>query len=519
MGPPGDFTDFVLIKGMGFVRYGVVLTGDQREGADLAKEALSCLEGPKSGNADSFIGTTMTRLYVSSRRRRRPPSIPASDITAHGGDPEVWRQLKELPALPRAVIILRSYGGLSNEEIAKVLDLPLSTVRDQTVPFRQDDLLRTLDAAAATAQPADLLSDLARLRRRRGRRRLRSAAVAGLALVTIAGVAVLVRPTIAAPAAPLSATARPEPSTVGLARAAQEVWPHAVSMLPARSADGLVYQPAVAIDDRRVVLLAQRRLGYDDVRLDVYDAGTGRLTRFAKLPGDDETRRFATDGRFVVWSALSLREDDTLETRFWRVPVKGGRPRLVTKAAQGDALAPSQTHFQLGGGYLLWNTDKAIYRLPLSGRGRREKVREGLRLLEWPWAADLSGRTLTDLETGRSREIVTRERGLARCSPDWCVERNAISGLMTARRTDGSGSVELPGSTTEGPILNRFVVLRLRAGLKVIKDLRAGTLATFDPAEPALATVLGDRTAQGTLLAWSDSAGRDLWVLNLKAVR
>ncbi|GAA3314791.1 hypothetical protein [Nonomuraea dietziae] len=81
------------------------------------------------------------------------------------------------------------------------------------------------------------------------------------------------------------------------------------------------------------------------------------------------------------------------------------------------------------------------------------------------------------------------------------MERNAISGLMTARRTDGSGSVELPGSTTEGPILNRFVVLRLRAGLKVIKDLRAGTLATFDPAEPALTTSLGDRTAQGTLLA------------------
>ncbi|MEV2268897.1 sigma factor-like helix-turn-helix DNA-binding protein [Nonomuraea africana] len=519
MGPPGDFTDFVLIKGMGFVRYGVVLTGDQREGAELAKEALSCLDGPKTGNPDTFIGTTMTRLYVRARRRGRPPSISASDISEQGGDPEVWRRLAELPALPRAVIILRSYGRLSNEEIAKVLDLPLARVRDQTVPFRQDDLVRTLDAAAATARPADLLSGLARLRRRRGRRRLRAAAVAGLALVTVSGVVALVRPTIAAPADPRAATARPEPSAVGLARAAQEVWPRAVSRLPARSADGLVYQPAVAIDDHRVVLLAQRRLGYDDVRLDVYDAGTGRLARFAKLPDHDEVRGFATDGRFVVWSALSLRDDDTLETRFWRVPVKGGKPRLVAKAAQGDRSAPSATHFQLGGGHLLWNADGVIYRLPLSGKGRREKVREGLRLLEWPWAADPTMRTLTDLESGRSREFVTGAEGLERCSPDWCVERNPISGVMTARRTDGSGSVELPGTTTEGPMLNRFVVLRLRAGLKVIKDLRAGTLATFDPAEPALATSLGDRTDLGTLLAWSDSEGRDLWLLNLKAVR
>lgn len=519
MGPPGDFTDFVLIKGMGFVRYGLVLTGDQREGVSLAQEALAGLNVTKTGNPDTYIGTTMARLFVTGRRRRHGQGVPESDIAGHGGDPDIWRQLAELPALPRAVIVLRAYGGLSNEEIAQVLDLPPSRVRDQAVAFRQDDLVRTLDAAAATAQPADLLSGLSRLRRRRTRRRLRSAAAAGLALATVTGLVVLVRPTVAAPADHVVAAARPAPSRVGLARAAQEVWPRAVSRLPARSADGLVYQPAIAIDDRRVVLLAQERLGYDDVRLDVYDAVTGRIGRFAKLPTGDEVRWFATDGRFVVWSALGLRADDTLETQFWRVPVKGGKPRLVTTAAEGDKAAPPEVLFQVGGGHLVWNTDKAIYRQPLSGRGGREKVRDGLRLLEWPWAADVAKGTLTDLETGRSREFVTRGQGVAQCSPDWCVERNAISRMMLAYRTDGSGTVELPGSTSGGPVLNRFVVLRLRAGLQVIKDLRTGTLATFDPADPSMAVSLGDKNDPGTMLAWSDSEGHDLWILNLKAVR
>ncbi|MFE3450533.1 sigma factor-like helix-turn-helix DNA-binding protein [Nonomuraea sp. NPDC059194] len=519
MGPPGDFTDFVLIKGMRFVRYGLVLTGDQREGVRLAQEALARLDVRKTDSPDTFIGTAMARLFVTGRRRRHGPGVPGADIARHGGDPDIWRQLAELPALPRAVIVLRSYGGLSNEEIARVLDLPPARVRDQAAAFRQDDLVRTLDAAAATAEPADLLSGLSRLRRRRTSRRLRSAAAAGLALATVTGLIVLVRPTVAAPADHVSATARPAPSRVGLARAAQEVWPRAVSRLPARSADGLVYQPAIAIDDRRVVLLAQRRLGHDDVRLDVYDAVTGRIGRFARLPPDDEVRWFATDGRFVVWSALGLRADDTMEKRFWRVPVKGGKPRLVTRAATGDRTAPPEIHFQLGGGNLLWDTGKAIYRQPLSGKGSRAKVRDGLRLLEWPWAADLAKGIRHDLESGRSREFVTSGRGVERCSPDWCVERHAISRMTVARRTDGSGTVELPGSTTDGPVLNRFVVLRVRAGLQVIKDLRTGTLATFDPPDPSMAVGLGDRNDPGTMLAWSDSEGRDLWILNLKAVR
>ncbi|MGW5684404.1 sigma factor-like helix-turn-helix DNA-binding protein [Nonomuraea sp. NPDC003754] len=519
MGPPDGFTDFVLIKGMGFVRYGLVLTGDQREGVLLAQEALAGLRMARSGHPDTFVGTAMARLFVAQRRRRAGQGVPEAEIAGHGGDPDVWRQLAELPPLARAVIVLRSYAGLSNEDIARVLDLPAARVRDQSVAVRQDDLVRTLEAAAATARPADLLSGLSRLRRRRTGRRLRSAAAAGLALATVTGLVVLVRPTVAAPADHVSAAARPVPARVGLARAAQEVWPRAVSRLPARSADGLVYQPAIAIDDRRVVLLAQNRLGHGDVRLDVYDAATGRIGRFAKLLAGDEVRWFATDGRLVVWSSLGLRADETLETRFWRVPVKGGRPRLVTKAAQGDRSAPPEARFQVGDGHLFWNTGQAVYRRPLSGRGGREKAGEGLWLLAWPWAADLAKGTLTDLESGRSRAFVTGGQGVARCSPDWCVERHPISGMTLARRTDGSGTVELPGTTASGPVLNRFVVLRLRAGLQVIKDLRAGTLATFDPADPSMAVRLGDKNDPGTLLAWSDTDGLDLWILNLKAVR
>ncbi|MEV0234713.1 SigE family RNA polymerase sigma factor [Nonomuraea sp. NPDC050786] len=135
-----DFDEFVRARGDALLRYGYVLSGDSEDAADLVQEALARLGDAWSrvrnkDDPEGYVRTTMVRLHIKSWRRRRRENLVA-DVPEHGepdryGDADLWSELQELPRKQRAVLVLRYYEDLSDQEIADVLGISRGTVRSQ----------------------------------------------------------------------------------------------------------------------------------------------------------------------------------------------------------------------------------------------------------------------------------------------------------------------------------------------------------------------------------------------------
>jgi RNA polymerase sigma-70 factor (sigma-E family) len=152
---PLDFETYVRTRSNALMRYGFVLTGNAHDAADLVQDALVRLRGSwhriqRRGALDAYVRTTMTRLYVRLWRRRQrewstsaPPDRPHTDaaIEAADGDDGLREALSALPRRQRAVLVLRYYEQLTDEEIADVLGISRGTVRSQAA--RGLDKLRT----------------------------------------------------------------------------------------------------------------------------------------------------------------------------------------------------------------------------------------------------------------------------------------------------------------------------------------------------------------------------------------
>ncbi|GAA1611248.1 SigE family RNA polymerase sigma factor [Nonomuraea maheshkhaliensis] len=142
---PGSMAEFVQIRGPALLRYGLVLTGNPHDAADLAQEALLKLSGSwsrvrKKQDPEGFVRITMARLHISAWRRikrerlvgRVPEEgIADADIARFDGEPGLWRLVTRLPPRQRAVVVLRYYCDLSDEEIADALGVSRGTVRSQ----------------------------------------------------------------------------------------------------------------------------------------------------------------------------------------------------------------------------------------------------------------------------------------------------------------------------------------------------------------------------------------------------
>ncbi|SDM76683.1 SigE family RNA polymerase sigma factor [Nonomuraea jiangxiensis] len=150
-----SFTEFVQIRGPALLRYGLVLTGNPYDAADLAQEALLRLSNSwsrvrKKHDPEGFVRITMARLHISVWRRRRREHLVAqapdkgvadADIARFDGEPGLWHLVTGLPPRQRAVIVLRYYCDLSDEEIAQALGVSKGTVRSQAA--RALDKLQT----------------------------------------------------------------------------------------------------------------------------------------------------------------------------------------------------------------------------------------------------------------------------------------------------------------------------------------------------------------------------------------
>ncbi|GAA3799571.1 SigE family RNA polymerase sigma factor [Sphaerisporangium flaviroseum] len=135
-----EFEDFVRARGPALLRYGLVLTGNADDAADLVQEALLKLSSSwrrvrNKDDPEGYVRTIMARQHVSWWRRRRreqlTDEVPALVREDEHDLKDVWQRLRALPPRQRAVLVLRYYEELADDEIAAILGISQATVRSQ----------------------------------------------------------------------------------------------------------------------------------------------------------------------------------------------------------------------------------------------------------------------------------------------------------------------------------------------------------------------------------------------------
>lgn len=127
------------------LRLAYLLTGDRELAEDLVQEAFIKVAGRLTGlrNADSFrwyLRRTVVNLANSHLRHRRVERayarglIDSAAVTGVSGPDMATRQavreaIARLPARQRAVVVLRYYEDLTDQQIASVLGWPLGSVK------------------------------------------------------------------------------------------------------------------------------------------------------------------------------------------------------------------------------------------------------------------------------------------------------------------------------------------------------------------------------------------------------
>lgn len=135
-----EFEDFVRARGSALLRYGYVLTGNADDAADLVQEALLKLGDSwqrvrNKDDPEGYVRTTMARQHISWWRRRRREhvtgEVPEGAYEDKHSFGDLWKDLRTLPKKQRAVLVLRYYEDLSDQEIAEILGISRGTVRSQ----------------------------------------------------------------------------------------------------------------------------------------------------------------------------------------------------------------------------------------------------------------------------------------------------------------------------------------------------------------------------------------------------
>lgn len=127
------------------------LTGNDDDAQDLVQEVLlrvrRGLPSYRPGSMEGWLSRIATNAFLDEVRRRKrrpvepfpgepdrvaPAAMSADDALAHTALPEdVQRALAALPADYRAAVVLCDVVGLSYDEIAETLDVPIGTVRSR----------------------------------------------------------------------------------------------------------------------------------------------------------------------------------------------------------------------------------------------------------------------------------------------------------------------------------------------------------------------------------------------------
>lgn len=163
---PVTFDEWAAERAPALLRFAVVLTGDRGLAEDVVQEVLIRVyerwkQVVRLDRPEAYTRRMIVNEYLSWRRRWSR-FLPSDTATAGGGvdhatadhadqhaDREALGQaLARLPRRQQVVLVLRYYGGLSDNEIADVLDCSSGTVRGYAsralATLRVDDRTREL---------------------------------------------------------------------------------------------------------------------------------------------------------------------------------------------------------------------------------------------------------------------------------------------------------------------------------------------------------------------------------------
>lgn len=159
---PSDFDAFVLARGRALLAFAHLVTGDRHQAEDIVQEVLARthLRWPRICRMEApeaYVRKAITREYLSWRRRRAstetvlaelPERAAHDDLADAAADrDQMWQLLAGLPATQRAVLVLRFYCDLPDDQIAEVLGWARPTVRSQA--SRALTRLRTIIASGS----------------------------------------------------------------------------------------------------------------------------------------------------------------------------------------------------------------------------------------------------------------------------------------------------------------------------------------------------------------------------------
>jgi RNA polymerase sigma-70 factor (sigma-E family) len=144
------FAEFAATRLAGLLRYAVVLTGDRDLAQDVVQEVLARAQVrwskiARADSPDAYVRQMVLNEYLSWRRKWAVRNVQAvgerlidlGDRHSASRDhadavvdtDELWNRLATLPRKQRAVLVLRYYEQLHDDEIAHLLNCAAVTVR------------------------------------------------------------------------------------------------------------------------------------------------------------------------------------------------------------------------------------------------------------------------------------------------------------------------------------------------------------------------------------------------------
>ena len=140
-----DFRDFVANRSGALLRTAYLLAGDWATAEDLLQIALTktYLAWKRLGRIDAiepYTRKVLVNTATSWWRRRwhgeRPTEVLPETAITDGLEERLerdalWRQVRDLPARQRAVLVLRFYEDQSEAETARLLGVSVGTVKSQ----------------------------------------------------------------------------------------------------------------------------------------------------------------------------------------------------------------------------------------------------------------------------------------------------------------------------------------------------------------------------------------------------
>ncbi len=145
--PEEEFPAYMRVRWPSLVRSAVLLGCSPHDAEDLAQTVLarcfvSWAKVAQADDRDAYVYRVLVNAHTDSRRRHwwkeRPSAEPPEcEVTDDATGPvdisdAVERALGGLSQAHRAVVVLRFYAGLSEEQTATTLGVPVVTIKSRT---------------------------------------------------------------------------------------------------------------------------------------------------------------------------------------------------------------------------------------------------------------------------------------------------------------------------------------------------------------------------------------------------